>query len=1575
MVVCAETPRVFGAHGFHRRAARRLDPKENRPMTVRWKPLMILSGLFLAVALVGVVAITLTLVPRSSRAILGRARTARQANRFEDAEIYYKQALQLEARSAAIHEEFAGMYRGWSRVAPAAKQASLRAERLDHLVSAVKFDKAHQSARQELLKDAMTLDLVPESIYWAKELLKVDPDDADAHYVLAVDALDERTPNVPEARRHLKVLEERQAPLLRRLWIRAKLADATGDTAARTAAMNQAGNSGSVAELGAVDRLAWLRIVALAIRAQTDKGQVAPPRRQVQFMLVLAKELCKAEDVAPPRVARIRLVLEQTQRALFEQSAKLAGTDKQAIDALVDSIDVELESIFKLALFGEAEPDLQTYLSYADHLRFRRQREKCLQVIEQALESPQAARRTSVHAVMGLHTVAVEMALAQADDKGRFDKAAPHIRVLLESPEPRFQGLGHLFAGSIDLDLSGMARDMVEDGAQPKPETRSQPKLRYSALNHLKIAATLLPEIAEAQARYGVALVLSGEQNLGRQFLQTALRLGSLDAQYQLWAAWTVLQAGYPEEAEPIIKSLLQQETSGGIPRELTGAIHLLSGELHQARRAPGDLEKAVAEFDKALAAGQETSATVVVRLAQIDVQLGRHDRALARIDALRAQGKGSPTVEQLAVLTLEEQGKKSDARSRLRAARTAYPRSPELAGLDAALLAKDGRPADADRVLEVFLKDHLDSVTLVMMRAQIQAEALKNDEAARSLLKGVADRTESSAPLVQLAGLELERNRLDDAAAVIARIRARWKEAATSDVLEAQLALKRGHVGEAVEHFDAALKKDPDNKIVQYWKAQLDGQNGAVAEATKSLEAIVRDKPVKELDPGKSLMSAAQSALANLSLRTGALDDAIARFEELKRGDQNGTLSKADRWQLITAYVARGGWPAAKREIAALLNDQKNPPTDDERVRGANFYRQQGEDAAAQAQLDYVLEVDPTNAAAVVTRSYILLKAKQHAQAAAILRRGIQLAEQKEKAPAVFYLMLAAVENESAPTATALARALGVLETGLERSPDSVELVQAKYAALRADGQTAAAVALVEAKAKAFPKGPFRRELFTVYRDLGRFEQAAALVRELLAESPDDTNLAAALVQVVSLEAAEAGARNQVDRERELSDKAAAMIAEYRARYKNSVVFIQAECDMAARRGDFARAIELTREIDKSSKTTPVGALLRARIYAALGRTRELAQAYSEALERDPRQLELRVLLGQARLKLGEAEEALRQAKLVLDVEKNQPSAALLQASALAALDTEQSRTAAITGLEALLKAYPQFNDAARTLAEVHLKSKDRGAAVLVLKQALKANPNDTVAAARLIDILAQRIEGGQPPAAADLAKAKRIAGEIAAGDAKGHMIRAVAIGFQRARQLELAYPYAEAAAKQLDTPAAHLGFGDLLLSIAEGQPDDAQARAAFSRAVEQYDIVLKSQPKSVEAVNNKAWILHTYLGQSQRALELVLELQKGVSTAALPGEFYDTLGAIQESVGQVGNAEKSYLDGLKKAPAHPVLNYHFGKMIAADRSRAGTARSHLKRALAARERLSPSMTQDAIRLVQQLERDGAVR
>ncbi|HEX3446919.1 MAG TPA: hypothetical protein VHS97_01630, partial [Isosphaeraceae bacterium] len=752
-------------------------------MTVRWKPLVILSGLFLLVALIGVVAITLTLVPRSSQSFLRRARIAHGAGRFEEAEIDYKQALQFDAKDATVHDEFAGFYRDWAKHAAADKRALLLNERHNHLESAVKFDKAIKAPRLELLRDALRDDLVPESNYWAKEVLNVEPENLDAHFVLALEALENRTPNVPDVRRHLEVLEKKKAPAIRRLLVRAKLAEATGDKAAREEAFEQARAIKLGPESNPADQMAGLRIVSLTVRVEADPARLD---QDVSRMLRQVKDLDKTDELVPARVARVRTLLDQTQRALILRSARVPDVVKKVIDRQVDAIEIDLESIFKLALAGEHTSDLQTYVAYADHLRFRQQRDRCLQVVDQGLKLPQASKPTAAQAVMRLHVVAVEMALSRGDDQARFDKAAPHIQALLDCPDQLFQGFGHLFAGSVDLDRSGVIR-VTEGGAGGAATKESPAHLRTSALHHLKIAAALMPEIAEAQARYGVALVLAGEQNLGRQFLQTALRLGSLDSQYQLWAAWTILQAGYPEDAEPIVSALLRQVATGDAPRELEASLHLLSGEIHQAKRSPEELNKAVAEFDKALATGHEMSTTAVVRLAQIDVQLGRYDRALARIDALTGQGKGSAAAEQLAVLTLEQQGKAAEARSRLRVARNRYPTGADLAGIDAALLDKDGKHAEADKVLEQFLAAGPDNPTLVMMRAQIQAESLKDFAKARSLLLAVSEKTENSAPLVQLADLELARNQLDQAQEVIAKIRNRWRESATSDVLEAQ--------------------------------------------------------------------------------------------------------------------------------------------------------------------------------------------------------------------------------------------------------------------------------------------------------------------------------------------------------------------------------------------------------------------------------------------------------------------------------------------------------------------------------------------------------------------------------------------------------------------------------------------------------------------------------------------------------------------------------------------------------------------------------------------------------------------
>ena len=139
--------------------------------------------------------------------------------------------------------------------------------------------------------------------------------------------------------------------------------------------------------------------------------------------------------------------------------------------------------------------------------------------------------------------------------------------------------------------------------------------------------------------------------------------------------------------------------------------------------------------------------------------------------------------------------------------------------------------------------------------------------------------------------------------------------------------------------------------------------------------------------------------------------------------------------------------------------------------------------------------------------------------------------------------------------------------------------------------------------------------------REQKEYEKAEQVAPELVRGAPDDMNLAAALVQIISLEAGEAAAPGKADKQRALDEKAVTMIRDYRKRFPSNLTFLQAECDLVARGGDLTRAIAITEEIDKISKSSTLGPMLRARIYARQGKTREVAKAYGESLARNPRQ------------------------------------------------------------------------------------------------------------------------------------------------------------------------------------------------------------------------------------------------------------------------------------------------------------------------------------------------------------------
>ena len=116
--------------------------KEKSPMTVRWKPLIVLSGLFLVIAVVGLLVVTLDLVPADSGEIMTTAREEWKGGRHGNAQIHFLRALQADPKNGKIYAELAKMYREWwEQETDPAKRAELRLERLSALADASKYGK------------------------------------------------------------------------------------------------------------------------------------------------------------------------------------------------------------------------------------------------------------------------------------------------------------------------------------------------------------------------------------------------------------------------------------------------------------------------------------------------------------------------------------------------------------------------------------------------------------------------------------------------------------------------------------------------------------------------------------------------------------------------------------------------------------------------------------------------------------------------------------------------------------------------------------------------------------------------------------------------------------------------------------------------------------------------------------------------------------------------------------------------------------------------------------------------------------------------------------------------------------------------------------------------------------------------------------------------------------------------------------------------------------------------------------------------------------------------------------------
>ncbi len=398
----------------------------------------------------------------------------------------------------------------------------------------------------------------------------------------------------------------------------------------------------------------------------------------------------------------------------------------------------------------------------------------------------------------------------------------------------------------------------------------------------------------------------------------------------------------------------------------------------------------------------------------------------------------------------------------------------------------------------------------------------------------------------------------------------------------------------------------------------------------------------------------------------------------------------------------------------------------------------------------------------------------------------------------------------------------------------------------------------------------------------------------------------------------------------------------------------IKAQFLFRDRRFDEALA-ESRRAIEFDSRSA-LGYRLLGETHAARYELNEAIQALTQSLEIEPQAVEVQLQLARIELARGRTDAALDYAQQALGKDPRRADARLLVATALMQRGDLRSATAAIAPIAARRDSV----DVLVALGRLSLLKGDHPAARNAFARALVLAPDspDALAGAVNVAIGARDVAGARQRIDARLTSAPRdvhalmlsARTSLAAGDPKE----------------------AERVLRQIvEIDAEHLPAYDLLGQLYVSQHRLAEAQAEFERLAQrrpgstgartmvaallqlqnrmddarrQYEAIVQSSADAAVASNNLAWLYATSGGNLDVALTLAQSAKKQLPDQP---EVNDTLGWIYYRKGLFRLALDAFEQSVQKDPDNALYLYHLGLTYAGQGENA-KARRNLERALA---------------------------
>ena len=681
-----------------------------------------------------------------------------------------------------------------------------------------------------------------------------------------------------------------------------------------------------------------------------------------------------------------------------------------------------------------------------------------------------------------------------------------------------------------------------------------------------------------------------------------ALALGGcgVDPATELRAAADSMAARNYDEASIRLSNVVQAQPENAEARRLRGELALLTGDYESAA---GDLERA-----RALGAPVDSFA---VSLADALTAVGRADEALPLLDSVAAAQSRNPTYWVVRAEALLRAGRNSEAELALDSGEQAGSvGSRGLIARASAMFAR-GDVAGADELLRRALEASPNDPGVLMARASVLARSNRLGEAAADLTSAAARYradsllTRELTALVALAQIQLALNDLDAAEATAAQLVERAPQAPLTAYFQGLVEYRRGRFDEAANLVQPLVSAFPQTAQFRSLLGAIHLARGELGQAEQQFLSVLADAP---RDP------AAIKLLAETRLRQQRPEAALSALRGIEQAAaedaQIGLLSGLAN--LLSGNTEQG--LVYLQQAAAL-----DPTNELLKLQLARAYLVAGRSSDASTLLQAAFTSGPTGLEAAMLR------------------------------------LLAAIREGGGDGGDAAVRDL------LENFPDEPRALTAAAMYFQLQGDNPRARELFDRAAERETDGAAARMFVAAALvQEGRREDAEQLLRRVVEQQPDNPQALSALAELAAARGALDEAGELLSRAAEKSDSASPRLALAQLRIRQgNLAAAKEQLDLAARVvRDNPEVTAVSGLLAFAEGRPQEAATLLARAESALpnrlGVTLALARAQiasnqaaaakatvERVLAVAPRSLPLRLMLGEAELKLGNAEEA----------------------------------------------------------------------------------------------------------------------------------------------------------------------------------------------------------------------------------------------------------------------------------------------------------------------------------------------